>query len=112
MTPLTNGTLSRIDSVAIGPSGDPTYTHGDAIELRVLVDVPTRAQRYALGTVIQDASAVVYVMVADVPGGVAEGGRVVVAQDGMAAVTYVVVKRIVRVFRELGHYELFCKEAS
>lgn len=107
-----NGVLSRIDAPSgVSSGGDVTFTTGSTISVDVLIDNPTRAQRYALGQQIADAEAVVYVLKDQLPAGVSinEGDRVTAAQEGEAAATYLVIKRQFRVFDELTHFELFVK---
>jgi hypothetical protein len=111
-----NGTLLRVDSPQPATAGGDVagFTPGADLSVRVTIDEPTRAQQVRLGATIADVSLVVYALRDDLPAGtqVREGYRVVAAQDGDDVRTYVVVRRDFRVFDELTHFELFCKEVA
>lgn len=108
-----NGVLTRIDVPSASVSGDVVFTNGSALEVDATIGQPTREQRFTLGAAISDATAVIYVMQADLPAGQAieEGYRVVANLEDEAAVTYGVIKRALVKFGDLSHYELFCKVA-
>lgn len=111
---ITNAALLRIDAPA-APSalGQPLWTPGEDITLDCSVQEPSRAQRIALGATIEDATAAVYVLSADLPtdATIGPGTRLVVLVDGAEVdVTYDVI-RVQRLSHgEQTHLVAYCRE--
>lgn len=107
---LTNATLLRIDTAAPAANGvGVAFIEGAALSVPCILDEPTNTQRWTLGAAIGGASAVLYVMVDELPAGTVldKGMRVVAQLEGHASATYGVVVCRTRVKDEVGHYELF-----
>jgi hypothetical protein len=111
---LTNATLLRIDMPGVATTaGDVPYTTGAALAVRCALDEPTSSQRYVLASAIAEATAVVYVPMADVPeGALVRGCRVVVRLDTFAdSTTLRLVYVKARRKGSLGVYEAFGRTA-
>lgn len=118
---LNNAKLQRIDLPgASTASGDVTYANGPAIDVGCFLDDVSSSQRFTLGVVASDASAVLYVEAAELAAGA--GGVVIdkrqrltvqlVGEDGlpfMPAGTYQVIYARPRVLGDLTHWEVFLK---
>lgn len=110
----TNGLLTRIDTISgVDVAGAVSFATGDAIAAECVIDEPTSSQRFVLGAAIADVSAVIYVALDDLPAGqqLQQGFRLVANQDGEESIVYRVIKRQLRVFFDITHFELFCKVA-
>jgi hypothetical protein len=112
---LANATLTQV--TARGPTGrDGTQTWAAPVTLaaRVVLDAPKAAQRTTLGSVIVEATAVLYAAKATLAAAGAtakQGDRVAAAADGSASRAYLVVHVVDRQKAGgLAHLEIFVKE--
>jgi hypothetical protein len=80
---LNNAKLQRIDLPgAATAGGDVTYANGPAIDVGCFLDDVSSSQRFTLGIVASDASAVLYVEAAELAA--VAGDRQAAAADGAA----------------------------
>jgi hypothetical protein len=107
---IENATILRLDTPQpAGPAGDVTYTLGSAIAIRGCLDQPSNAQRFSLGVVGQDVTAVLYVSL-DAALAIEPRMRITVQGDGDAAAICEVLHRT-RWIKDggLSHDEVFLK---
>lgn len=107
---LTNGTLLRIDVPGL-EAGDGSYplVEGTSMSLRVAVDQPKTGQKWILGAVVKEATAVMYVR-STASLGIVPKGRVLVAKDTEAAgVLYTVLHVIDQVNKGTSHLEVYLR---
>lgn len=110
---ITNATLLRIDAQnAPTKAGSVSWTAGGTIDVRCLLDAPTSHQRHALGAIIADAKAVMYVETSALgESALATGGKVTIELDEVEpATTYRIVHRNIRVKGTLTHEEVFLQQ--
>lgn len=95
--------------------GDVTYPSPTSISVRCILDGVKQSQRIALGAVIQDATAVLYVLKARL-GNLkpARGQEVRVLLDGEQAAQVLVAEHVINHEKEggLSHYQVFLKERA
>jgi hypothetical protein len=112
---IENATVSAI--TAPNPAtagGDVTFPAPTPISVRAVLDEPTTAQRIALGQVIADATAVLFVLKSQLGNlKVARGYEVRVRVDGGDPQILVVTHVVERVKDGgLSHYQAFLKERA
>lgn len=108
-----NATLLRVDVPAVDGGGNVTFTNGSALSVRCAGDAVKSGQRYQLGAVIADATAVIYLLRKDIPAAlvIEKGYRLVAQLDGEpAAVTYHVEWKNPRIKGQISHYELYLRQ--
>jgi hypothetical protein len=109
-----NATLQRIDTQQPATAGGSVaYATGAAIAVRCTLDQPSFAQRTALGAVIAQATAVLYVRKADLTAGTvpAKGNRLSVQVDGDAAAQVYRIEHVVNWEKPggLSHYQAYLR---
>lgn len=119
---IVNAKVTRLDwPAAPSPDGAPNWNTGEAIAADAAIDAPTGSQKLELGADIRTATAVIYVLLGDLPDApdpstISAGwritGNLVVDGADWTSVTYRVIKCIPRVLDELTHLELYCEVAS
>lgn len=113
---ISNATISRIDARSGVAGGVPTFTVGAAISIPCCMDEKTSSQIYALGSRVTAATAVIYVLAADLAeadaGELAEGMRVMAALEGQTAEMFEVVHVRPRRHGSLTHDEVFVRKTS
>src|SRR6266487_1870624 len=89
---LSNAKLLRVDVPSVGGGGGITFANGAAIEVDCVIDAVKSGQRFTLGAVISEATAVMYLMREEIPAGTAieKGYRVLAQLDGEPQQTYLV----------------------
>jgi len=110
---LANATLTNIATPGAADAwGQVTYGAGTTVDVRCLLDVPSRAQTMALAERISQASAVLYILKSALPGGttIAPRTKLAVTIDGGVQQSFEVVHSIDREKSGgLSHWELFVK---
>lgn len=111
---LSNAKLLRVDVQSIDAHGNESFAQGAALSVDCTIDGVKSGQRYQLGKVISDATAVMYLMRDKVPAGlvILKGYQVLAQLNGEAMATYVVEFKNPRVKGALSHYELFLRVPS
>lgn len=109
---IVNAKLLRIDTRGMpDATGAESWTQGAALSIDCCVTEPSRAQKWQLGATIADATAAVYVLLADLDGAtIVAGDKLVAQQEGQAAVTYRVLHRLAPVHNDQTHVLAFCQE--
>lgn len=113
---IVNAKLKRIDKPSsVSTGGVISFASGSAINVEITQDNPTLAQRRSLGQMIAEATAVIYVMLADVGNTtIGAGSRVatslVIGATEQPARVYEVIHEIVRLHDPLSHLELYVRE--
>ena len=87
---ISNATLQRIDTPqTANPLGDVLYTPGAPLTVRACQDEPSDSQKYVLGIIVADATAVLYVLMSAIATGLlVPRNHLVVQMDGFGAKTY------------------------
>lgn len=112
---MTNAILIRLTNPS-APSvgGDVTYTPGEAIGVRVAMDLPTMAQRRSLDALIKSATSAMYVRKNSLPEGVVPttGQQAQVQIDGDAAAGLYIVEHVINRQKVggLAHWECFLRK--
>jgi hypothetical protein len=107
-----NAKLLRVDTESSSPAGKTLFEQGSDLDVDCAFDVPSSGQKYILGAMIKDCSAVLYVEHADLPAGVviAQGQRLLVQPMGREAALWLVEIVRDRVADVLGHDEIFLRK--
>lgn len=108
---IVNAQLQRIDTPqAASATGDVTYTTGATIGVDCCLDEPTSSQKFTLGVVVSDATAVMYVAFDALAGAtIAKRMRLLVQLGTFAAALYEVIYVRSRVHDGQDHYEAYLK---
>lgn len=108
----TNAKLTRIDAVAsVDVSGTASFTNGDVLDVECVIDEPTGSLAFLSWAQENQVTATIYVARDDLPPDqqLQVGDRVQANQTEDESIVYLVVKRNLRVFYEITHFELFCR---
>ena len=111
---IRNGTLASIAiKTGVTAGGDPVYASPATLDVRICVSLPTRQQRYALGAVIAEADAVLYMLLDELgETAVGLGDKVTVVNRRGETVQYEVLHvRTMDKAGGLSNVEVFGKEA-
>lgn len=115
---IPNAKLKRIDKPAsVSTGGIVTFANGAAIDVVITQDNPMFVQRRSLGSLIAEATAVLYVMLADLDNTtIGAGARVstalVIGETEQTTRLYEVLHEVVNVHGSLSHVELYVREVA
>jgi hypothetical protein len=109
---IVNAKLQRVDAPSgASAAGDRSWTTGSSIDVPCCLDDVSDAQKFSVGNVIADATAVLYVLLSKLPAGVTivKEAMALVQLGGFTARLYQVIYMKDRVHADQSHAEVFLK---